>query len=545
MRMFKATYRDHNKQKKYSDKWYLEFRNHLEEVHRLPAFTDKRQSETLGRQIEKLVNHRMLGEYPDHELVRLIEGLPKRILNKLIHWQLIDRKQTGGSRTLIEHLSDFKTYLTDKGTTKEYACKLEYRITQILNGINAVVWSDISYSNVQRFLADKRQAGKMKVSTANHYLAAIREFLAWMVMDKRSPANPLELIERLSDTTDDKRKRRPFTVEELRKLITTTANGPIVRNIEGKERALIYKFAAETGLRANEIRTLVVSDFDLVEHTVHIKAKNSKNRREATVPLRIDTSLQLKDHFKGKLPTAPAFKMPANRHEVRMLRVDLKNAGIPYKDKEGRFSDFHSLRYTTASLLAASGVSPKVVQTIMRHSDINLTMQIYTHVYSEAPTKAIASLPDLSLPASSEKLVKTGTDTEVMDAIDPSTTGEKKTEKCLASCLALECGKRRISANQNELKTPVISENQNTPETSITAIKRSYRPDQASVETVSDTLEARGFEPLSRDISGRSSTCVVVILGFAQRHAQRQACRIAISQRISPWRCEKTPQLSR
>jgi integrase len=288
--MFKATYRDHNKQKKYSDKWYLEFRNHLEEVHRLPAFTDKRQSETLGRQIEKLVNHRMLGEYPDHELVRLIEGLPKRILNKLIHWQLIDGKQTGGSRTLIEHLSDFKTYLTDKGTTKEYACKLEYRITQILNGIKAVVWTDISYSNVQRFLADKRQAGKMKISTANHYLAAIREFLAWMVMDKRSHANPLELIERLSDATEDKRKRRPFTVEELRKLITTTANGPIVRNIEGKERALIYKFAAETGLRANEIRTLVVSDFDLVEQTVHIKAKNSKNRREATVPLRIDTS---------------------------------------------------------------------------------------------------------------------------------------------------------------------------------------------------------------------------------------------------------------
>ncbi len=228
-----------------------------------------------------------------------------------------------------------------------------------------------------------------------------------------------------------------------------------------------------------------------------------------------------------------------------MLRVDLKNAGIAYIDKESRLSDFHSLRYTTASLLAASGVSPKVVQTIMRQSDINLTMQIYTHVYSEAPTKAISSLPDLSLPASSEKLVKTGTDTEVSDAIDPLTTGEKKTEKCLASCLSSECGKRRIFANQDELKTHVISENRITPETSITAIKRSYRPDETSAQGVSDTLEARGFEPLSRDISGRSSTCVVVILGFAQRHAQRQACRIAISQRISPWRCEKTPKLSR
>lgn len=89
-----------------------------------------------------------------------------------------------------------------------------------------------------------------------------------------------------------------------------------------------------------------------------------------------------------------------------MLRTDLKRAGISYVDEAGRYSDFRSLRYTTASLLAASRVNPEVIQTIMRHRDINLTMQIYTHVYSEAPTKAIASLPDLSLPPTEEKVLK-------------------------------------------------------------------------------------------------------------------------------------------
>lgn len=92
----------------------------------------------------------------------------------------------------------------------------------------------------------------------------------------------------------------------------------------------------------------------------------------------------------------------------------------------------------------------------------------------------------------------------------------KKTEKCLAS----ECGKRRISANQDELKIPVISENQNTPETSITAIKRSYRPDQASAQGLPDTLEARGFESqaentyplINKELTDTQKTCLAYSL---------------------------------
>jgi len=58
-------------------------------------------------------------------------------------------------------------------------------------------------------------------------------------------------------------------------------------------------------------------------------------------------------------------------------------------------------------------------------------------------------------------------------------------------------------------------------------------------------LEARGFEPLSRDISGRSSTCIVGTLGFAQQNAYRQACCIAISLRCRLDAAKETSQLSR
>jgi len=60
--------------------------------------------------------------------------------------------------------------------------------------------------------------------------------------------------------------------------------------------------------------------------------------------------------------------------------------------------DFHSLRHTCGSLLVASGVHPKVAQTIMRHSDINLTMSLYSHTYREQEADAVAKLPDLTPP---------------------------------------------------------------------------------------------------------------------------------------------------
>jgi len=77
--------------------------------------------------------------------------------------------------------------------------------------------------------------------------------------------------------------------------------------------------------------------------------------------------------------------------------------------EDGFFFDFHAQRHQTGTLLAANGVHPKVAQSIMRHSDINLTMSRYTHVLTGQKAQAVESLPDLSKP-SKEKASETGTD---------------------------------------------------------------------------------------------------------------------------------------
>jgi hypothetical protein len=93
------------------------------------------------------------------------------------------------------------------------------------------------------------------------------------------------------------------------------------------------------------------------------------------------------------MPKAQVFKVPDKTS--KMLKIDLADAGIPYVDDAGLFCDFHSLRSTTASLLAASGTRPKVAQSIMRHADINLTMSRYSHVLRGQECEAGGGLPDL------------------------------------------------------------------------------------------------------------------------------------------------------
>ena len=54
----------------------------------------------------------------------------------------------------------------------------------------------------------------------------------------------------------------------------------------------------------------------------------------------------------------------------------------------------HGTRKTCASLLAALDVHPRVAMRILRHSKINVTMEIYIAVVSSATREALRKLGD-------------------------------------------------------------------------------------------------------------------------------------------------------
>ena len=58
--------------------------------------------------------------------------------------------------------------------------------------------------------------------------------------------------------------------------------------------------------------------------------------------------------------------------------------------------DFHALRQSFITLLASSGVHPKLAQQLARHSTITLTMDRYSHCKLRDLTTAVGTLPSLA-----------------------------------------------------------------------------------------------------------------------------------------------------
>ena len=116
----------------------------------------------------------------------------------------------------------------------------------------------------------------------------------------------------------------------------------------GPARALLYRLALETGLRAAELRSLTMASFDLDADppTVTVAAGYRKRRRDDTLILRPELADDLRAFLRGKAPAAVAFKLPKPNMIIRMLKADLEAAGIPYRDDAGRVADFHALRHT-------------------------------------------------------------------------------------------------------------------------------------------------------------------------------------------------------
>ena len=56
---------------------------------------------------------------------------------------------------------------------------------------------------------------------------------------------------------------------------------------------------------------------------------------------------------------------------------------------------FHDLRHSAATLLLSLGVHAKVVQEMLGHTQISMTMDIYSHVLPSMQQDAVSRLNDL------------------------------------------------------------------------------------------------------------------------------------------------------
>ena len=287
-----------------------------------------------------------------------------------------------------------------KGNTQKHAEEQARRVVVVLDGCGCMFWPDLSASKAQALIADMRAGNADKkgasARTANAYLQTCKQFCGWMVKDDRAPTNPLAHLERYNAQTDVRVRRRALTLDECRLLVETVERSTERFGMSGLERAMLYRVAIGTGLRVSELRSLKTENFDLDANTptVTLEACYSKHRRRDVQPIARPLVGDLRAFLAHKDPECPLFS-PHSDKTADMLRADLAEAGISAEDSAGGKVDFHALRHTFITLGAQWGIAPKSLMDLARHSDINLTMRVYSHTIVADRAKALEAIPDL------------------------------------------------------------------------------------------------------------------------------------------------------
>jgi integrase len=272
-------------------------------------------------------------------------------------------------------------------TTKQYSfiCK-----SHILRELGQVRICDLSREHLQAFLSGKVRAG-LSWETVAHVRNVVNKVLDSAVEWGYANTNVGKLTRLPRKPTS---KPRPFLTGEQVKKLLGELREPV--------RTIVLLLVG-TGARIGEVLALRWRCVDLDHRVLKIReavydghfGTPKTESSIADLPLGLKVQAALKRHRERKescpQPDALVFSNrcggPLNPKNLlrRVLYPACVKAGTP------RIS-WHALRHSHATLLAAQGESPKLIQSQLRHSSVQLSLQLYTHPMPALQREAIERL---------------------------------------------------------------------------------------------------------------------------------------------------------
>lgn len=399
--------------------------------YRLPLFESKKASEDFAAMLDVMVGQYNAGVSFDKRVEMWLQQISPSFVRKFCKWGLLSAVRDAEQAELTKHLDDWRDALVAGGTGEGQAVRVHQRAGRIFQDSGFRTLADIRGDKVTTAIGrlqktvrgkdDERvDAGAASSYSKLHFTRACKQFSKWAFVNGRLTHDPLAHLTVKNVRCEN--PRRALSVDELSYLLGYVSTAPAIWNVSGPERALVYELAVNTGLRRDEIKSLTRNSFDTKRLTVRVDAKDTKNRKAALLPIKAAMMDKIEHHLSGKLPTAPAFNIPMAA--AIMIKQDMQAARqwwidavkddpkehmrrvdsdfLKVETHKGK-ADFHSLRHTFGTLLAEAGVHPKVAMDLMRHSDINLTMALYTHSNDQQQTDAIDALPSFDIPKKKSK----------------------------------------------------------------------------------------------------------------------------------------------
>jgi hypothetical protein len=140
-------------------------------------------------------------------------------------------------RPLLEHAQDYYDYLRATGTSQKHATTVLMRIKRMVQEGAITFIRDLTVGKVKTIVAkmtrqpQKRSVPKeewtlLSAQSRNFYLAAMKQFLKWMQIDRRIPDKLLLGLKGENVAVDRRHDRRALTDLELSKLFIPPRTHP-------------------------------------------------------------------------------------------------------------------------------------------------------------------------------------------------------------------------------------------------------------------------------------------------------------------------------
>lgn len=205
----------------------------------------------------------------------------------------------------------------------------------------------------------------------NRPYACLKCFFSWCVKQDYLLYNPIEK-EDLKKRGDDS-DINAASIDDVKRLLKACNRS----SFTGLRNYIMILLMLDTGIRTSEITRLTKSDYDRTKGTITISRQTAKTKRTRILYLSDNVATSLNDYLK-KLPNNINYIFPsrdANQLDTNELAREFRNLS----EKAGVKVTPYQLRHTFATYFVANGGNVFILQKLMGHSDIKMTLR-YTDI---------------------------------------------------------------------------------------------------------------------------------------------------------------------
>jgi integrase len=277
-------------------------------------------------------------------------------------------------------------------------------VRRLLPHVGRVRLRALAPEHIQHAQAELLKRG-LAPRTVRQVHMVLRRALKQAVLWRLLASNPSDAVK---PPRAERKEMRTLDEDEVRRLLSATA---------GMRHHSLWVFLVTTGVRLGEALGLKWADIDFKESRATLKRSLQRQRgaglvlaelktacSRRTVPFPAETLAVLRAHAlaqeqdrrqAGELwqENDMVFPNPIGRpRDMAYLSASfhsaLKRAGLPRLR-------IHDLRHTAATHLLTKHVHPKVVQELLGHSTIAITLDTYSHVLQPLAKEASAQMSSL------------------------------------------------------------------------------------------------------------------------------------------------------